>query len=161
RARRTAVAARAAAGDGRRAAHGAGRDRRGLSRRARAGGAMTAEWIAAGGVAGAGAPGAGRSARRGRLGRGTRERPPVVAAPLSDLPLFPPQLPLRAGALTVLTPGATAAQLRSLPRTQRIVALPGTPATPRAERVPDLATALRRFDPVRNVTIVGEGLPVR
>ena len=52
-------------------------------------------------------------------------------------------------------------QSRDLPRGQRVVALPDAPATPNATRVPDLATALRAAPDVRNLSIVGGGLPLR
>ena len=97
-----------------------------------------------------------------RVGHGsdTMWAQPLVAA-LFFLILFPPHMTLRGDAITVLTPGATSTQLRALPRGQRVVALPDAPATSRAERVPDLATALRRFPDVRELTIVGDGLPAR
>lgn len=102
--------------------------------------------------------------RRARGRRGWRDPvvwlQPLVALALL-LALFPPRVPLRAGALTVIAPGATPAQVRALPLAERVVALPGAPAPPRAERVPDLATALRRFADTRNVTVVGGGLPPR
>ena len=60
--------------------------------------------------------------------------------------LFPPHTTLRGDAMTVLTPGASVgAAPRELPRAQRVVVLPDAPATSRAERVPDLATALREL----------------
>jgi hypothetical protein len=124
---------------------------------------MSVQWIAAAAVVALAA--AIATWRRARsLRGGWRDRivwlQPLVALALL-LALFPPEVALRAGALTVLTPGATPAQVRALPVAERVVALPGAPVSPRAERVPDLGTALRRFEDTRNVNVVGGGLPAR
>src|SRR5215510_4804312 len=72
--------------------------------------------------------------------------------------LVPPRMNVRDDVLTVLTPGASAEQLRHLPRAQRAVALPDAPKLQRATAVPDLASALRSFPDVSSVSIVGAGL---
>ncbi len=84
----------------------------------------------------------------------------IAAAALLWGLLFPPELPWRSDALTVLTPGR--AELRpGLPWTQSVVALPGAEAPARIERVPDLATALRRHPQARQLEVIGQGLPLR
>lgn len=85
----------------------------------------------------------------------------LTAALAFGLLLFPPSSALRLDALTVLTPGASAAQRASLPLAQVVVALPGAEAPASAERVPDLATALRRHPAARAIDVVGAGLPPR
>ena len=79
------------------------------------------------------------------------------------LGLFPPSVnePADANLLVVLTPGGEPVQRASLPDTSRIVALPGADAARTVERVPDLATALRRYPDARRLRIVGGGLPPR
>ena len=80
---------------------------------------------------------------------------PVVAA-LLWLTLAPPAV-RSAGTLVVATHGASlAAGLTG----ERLVALPEAPTLPGATRVPDLATALRRWSPAR-LRVVGDGLPAR
>lgn len=83
-----------------------------------------------------------------------------VYALLLYFALMPPTVPGQRGTLTVLTAGAQA------PRTARVlgdgvIALPEAPATPDAERVPDLATALRRYPGMRQLHVVGAGLEPR
>jgi hypothetical protein len=87
----------------------------------------------------------------------------VVGAVLLYLCLFPPttQETFAAGELVVLTPAATPQQLAALPATATLVALPGAPETRAGERVPDLATALRRHADTRSLHVVGAGLPAR
>jgi len=85
----------------------------------------------------------------------------VPAAALLYLALCPPNLKLRADALTVMTVGATAAQRSAAPAGQPIVALPGAAAPADAEFTPDLATALRRHPAVRRLTVIGGGLEAR
>jgi len=80
-----------------------------------------------------------------------------VAAALLYCSLFPPILPLRDDALTVLTPGAPA----EAPRGRPVVALPGAPKPPRAVFVPDLATALREYPGVLHLLVRGDGLSLR
>lgn len=72
--------------------------------------------------------------------------------------LFPPSVPIEARTMVVATAGAMPAQLDS--GAVRI-ALPEAPALADTERVPDLATALRRHPGTRRVRIVGAGLEAR
>ena len=78
------------------------------------------------------------------------------------LVLFPPFLPI--GGETLLVATAQSSQdVRAGPG-ERLVALPEAPAMPQAaeaERVPDLATALRRHDHIRRIRIIGRGLAQR
>jgi hypothetical protein len=85
----------------------------------------------------------------------------LPAAAFFYLLLFPPVTVHRGEALTVLTPGITAAQLRSIPAGQPVVLLPGASGPARAQAVPDLATALRRFPGVGRIDVIGAGLPAR
>jgi hypothetical protein len=73
--------------------------------------------------------------------------------------LFPPAIPLGGETLlvaTIETPPGT----RPGPG-ERLVALPEAPAIAGAERVPDLATALRRHAQVQRIRILGRGLTER
>lgn len=81
-----------------------------------------------------------------------------VAALLLYFTLLPPTLPVETGAMMVATAGATPAPARS---GARIVALPEAPALADAERVPDLATALRRHPGTRQLLVAGAGLEAR
>jgi hypothetical protein len=63
--------------------------------------------------------------------------------------------------LVVLVPGADAAQRAAISRASHVVALPGVEAPRDIERVPDLATALRRHPDARRLRVVGGGLPPR
>lgn len=101
-----------------------------------------------------------RSARRRGWRSATLWLQPVTAV-LFYLLLFPPTTAQRSDALTVLTPGVTAEQRHALPRAQAVVALPGVEATGTIATAPDLATALRREPAVRELTVVGDGLPAR
>ena len=74
--------------------------------------------------------------------------------------LYPPERAWREEALTVIAPDKNDTGA-ALPSGQGIVALPGADAPARIERVPDLATALRRHPLVRELDIVGNGLPLR
>ena len=75
--------------------------------------------------------------------------------------LFPPSTSERfaRGELVVLTPGATPAQIDAAHGD--VIALPGVDAPRAVERMPDLATALRRHVDARSLRIVGGGLPAR
>ena len=75
------------------------------------------------------------------------------------LALFPPAIPVGGETLLVAT-SETPANTRARPG-ERLVALPEAPALAGAERVPDLATALRRHAQVQRLRIVGRGLPER
>lgn len=83
----------------------------------------------------------------------------LASAALLCLTLFPPRLPVGGETLVVATEGA--------PRTiavqpgERLVALPEARTVTEAERVPDLATALRRHRQVQRIRIVGLGLTER
>lgn len=83
---------------------------------------------------------------------------PVCAA-LLYFTLSPPTLPTEAGTLVVAT--ASAARTDTRATGDRVVALPEAPALPDAERVPDLATALRRHPGTQRLRLVGAGLEPR
>lgn len=73
--------------------------------------------------------------------------------------LFPPLLPI--GGETLLVATAEAGPDIRAGAGERLVALPEAPAIAGAERVPDLATALRRHAQVRRIRILGRGLTTR
>lgn len=75
------------------------------------------------------------------------------------LTLFPPHLPIGGETLLVAT-AETPSGLRAGPG-ERLVALPEAAGLAGAERVPDLATALRRHGQVQRIRILGRGLPAR
>lgn len=79
----------------------------------------------------------------------------ALSATLLWLTLFPPTQTLPAVELTVFTAGADAIATGSA------VALPEAPDSIHAERVPDLATALRRHGNISRLRIVGQGLTAR
>ena len=83
----------------------------------------------------------------------------LAAAGLLYLTLAPPDVGLRSGRLVVLTAGATTEPV--LAPGDIAVALPEGPAEGAAERVPDLATALRRHPEIRSVEVLGAGLTAR
>ena len=107
--------------------------------------------------------GAIRAARDGRAVPGLRIGLQFVVAALLWLCLVPPSTrqPFRSDELVVLTPGATPAQLSGLHASTDVIALPGVDAVRTIERVPDLATALRRHPDVRRLRVVGAGLSLR
>lgn len=74
--------------------------------------------------------------------------------------LWPPRLPGQAGSLVVATAGAADAALDAAPGDAR-VRLPEAPHGQVGERVPDLASALRRYPHSRRVRVVGAGLVAR
>lgn len=75
------------------------------------------------------------------------------------LTMFPPFLPIGGETLVVATAEAPPS-IR--PRSgERLVALPEAPAMAGAERVPDLATALRRHGQITRIRILGRGLGPR
>lgn len=80
-----------------------------------------------------------------------------LSALLLYLTLFPPRLAAARGTLIVATRGAQAVDAQA---GDRVVALPEA-NVPGAERVPDLATALRLHSEATRLTIVGEGLTPR
>lgn len=83
----------------------------------------------------------------------------LVSGALLYATLFPPLLPVGGETLVVAT-GETPADVRVRPG-ERLVALPEAPALAGAERVPDLATALRRHGAVQRLRIIGRGLSPR
>lgn len=93
--------------------------------------------------------------------RGFRFWAQPLLAVLLYLLLFPPTIERRGEAAILLTPGATAAQVRALPPAQRLLALPDARAPAQAQPVPDLATLRRRWPAIDRLTIVGAGLPLR
>src|SRR5579871_751831 len=93
---------------------------------------------------------------RGARHRALRVVLQVAAATLIYFTLFPPETSERflSGALVVLTPGATEAQLGAVGVGATVVALPGVDASRGVERVPDLGTALRRHPDTARLRIV-------
>ncbi len=89
----------------------------------------------------------------------------VLAQPLYALLLYfvlmPPVLPGRTGTMVVLTAGASSTRVSAPASGDVLVALPEAPAVAAAERVPDLATALRRHPGVRRLHVFGAGLEAR
>lgn len=83
----------------------------------------------------------------------------LASGALLHLALFPPAIPLGGETLLVAT-AETPAGTRAGPA-ERLVALPEAPALAGAERVPDLATALRRYAQVQRLRIAGRGLTAR
>lgn len=75
------------------------------------------------------------------------------------LALFPPSLPVGGETLVVAT-AETPANARAQPGEQ-LIALPEAPSLAGAERVPDLATALRKHAEVQRIRILGRGLTQR
>lgn len=73
--------------------------------------------------------------------------------------LFPPLLPIGGETLLVATAETPVATRPGA--SERLVALPEAPAIAGAERVPDLATALRRHGQVQSIRILGRGLAPR
>lgn len=100
---------------------------------------------------------AGEGARGWRLGLLLIAQ--LLAAILLYLALWPPLLPGEAGTMVVATAGATdftegvAGDVR--------VVLPEAPAALEGDRVPDLATALRRHPGTRRLRVIGAGLEAR
>lgn len=75
------------------------------------------------------------------------------------LTLFPPHLPVGGETLVVAT-AETPERVRAKAG-ERLIALPEAPLIAGAERVPDLATALRRHLSVQRIHILGRGLTQR
>jgi hypothetical protein len=82
-----------------------------------------------------------------------------VCATLLYFTLLPPTLPTEAGTLVVATAGATRTGTQAAG--DRLIALPEAPALHDVERMPDLATALRRYPAIQRLRIVGAGLEPR
>ncbi|MBD9480681.1 carboxypeptidase-like regulatory domain-containing protein [Pseudoxanthomonas sp. PXM02] len=85
---------------------------------------------------------------------------PVVAL-LLYVTLLPPRQVATTGTLVVLTAQADGVALPADLQGQPRVALPDAPAITDAERVPDLATALRRHPEIHSIHVVGAGLEAR
>ncbi|KAF1712282.1 hypothetical protein CSC70_01800 [Pseudoxanthomonas kalamensis DSM 18571] len=100
---------------------------------------------------------AGQPSRHGRLIVLLLAQP--VLAGLLYLAMFPPQIATEGGRMLVLTAGATDIPPEAAGETR--VALPEAPAVVGAERVPDLATALRRHPGTQGLQIIGAGLETR
>ncbi|KFL36994.1 hypothetical protein [Arenimonas donghaensis] len=83
----------------------------------------------------------------------------AVVTGLLWLALFPPETSPPAFTLVVLTPGTV--EIPAADPAQHRVALPGVAVPPELERVPDLATALRRHPGFASVRVLGHGLPAR
>lgn len=83
-----------------------------------------------------------------------------IFATLLYFTFLPPSIPTEAGTLVVATAQATPAQLGQQPGDSR-VALPEAPVLAGVQRVPDLATALRRHPGTQRLRIVGAGLEAR
>lgn len=75
--------------------------------------------------------------------------------------LLPPATTGEAGTLVVATGHADRAHTGRLPPGDRFAALPEAPALPGAERMPDLATALRRYPATTRIRVLGAGLVAR
>jgi len=82
-----------------------------------------------------------------------------LCATLLYLTLLPPQLPGEAGTLVVATAGASSISAQATG--DALIVLPEAPALAGAERVPDLATALRLHPGMQRLRIVGAGLEPR
>ena len=82
-----------------------------------------------------------------------------ITALLLYLTLLPPLLPGSAGTLTIAT--ANTPRTAALTAADTLISLPESPAIPGAERLPDLATALRRYPGTAALHILGDGLPAR
>jgi hypothetical protein len=85
----------------------------------------------------------------------------LVSAALLAVVLFPPTTSRPTGSLLVLTAGSTTQALSKHSGAAHVVALPEAPALAGVERVPDLATALRRHPASRELIVAGIGLPLR
>lgn len=85
----------------------------------------------------------------------------LLVAALLYATLFPPSTSRRGDVLVVITPGSGEQSLGAWERGLPAVALPGAQAPARAERVPDLASALRNRPAVSELRVFGGGLPLR
>jgi hypothetical protein len=84
----------------------------------------------------------------------------VASATLLYCTLFPPPVAREAGTLVVLTARAGDVVAKGTPG-DHVVALPEAPARSGIERVPDLATALRRYPATTRIRVLGAGLVAR
>ena len=85
---------------------------------------------------------------------------PLLAIALYGM-LFPPRHSLAPGAMTLLTEGATPADVPEAARESVLLALPEAQVADGVPRVPDLGTALRRYPGTTEVHVVGAGLVAR
>ncbi|MFC5578220.1 carboxypeptidase regulatory-like domain-containing protein [Lysobacter niabensis] len=85
----------------------------------------------------------------------------LAAAALLYRVLVPPSVTTGVGTLVVATAGTPANAVATLAPDERLVALPEAPPLSAAERVPDLATALRRHAGTARLRVVGSGLSAR
>jgi hypothetical protein len=84
-----------------------------------------------------------------------------VAAALLYFTLFPPKIERDVQSLVIATAGTTTAQLATHGVGAKVLALPEAPMLADVERIPDLATALRRATPDTPLRILGAGLVLR
>jgi hypothetical protein len=75
--------------------------------------------------------------------------------------LFPPATRTEAGTLVVATARADLVSRTGLSPGEHLVAMPEAPALRGAERMPDLATALRRYPATTRIRVIGTGLAAR
>jgi len=83
---------------------------------------------------------------------------PICAA-LLFLCLFPPGVRVASGTFMVATAGTPGSAVATTGA--RLIALPEAPGIAGAEPAPDLATALRRYPDVQQITVLGVGLTAR
>lgn len=102
-------------------------------------------------------------AEAGTRARGWRFASLLIAQPLMAallyLALFPPLVYSEAGSMVVATAGASASDATIAGETR--IALPEATASTDGERVPDLATALRRHPGTQRLRLLGAGLEPR
>lgn len=102
-------------------------------------------------------------AEAGMRARGWRLALLLIAQPLMAallyLALFPPLVYSDAGSMVVATAGASASDATIAGETR--IALPEATASTDGERVPDLATALRRHPGTQRLRLLGAGLELR
>ena len=84
----------------------------------------------------------------------------AASAALLYCTLFPPPVAREAGTLVVLTARAAEVVAQGTPG-DHVVSMPETPARSGVERVPDLATALRRYPATTRIRVLGAGLVAR
>ncbi len=85
----------------------------------------------------------------------------TASAVLLYFTLHPPASRSAADVLVMMTANARAEQITRLDPQARIVALPEAGTNAHAERVPDLASALRRYPATSRLRVLGTGLPAR
>ena len=85
----------------------------------------------------------------------------VIGTALLYSVLFPPAVRMEAGTLVVATADADRAPRTGLSPGEQLVAMPEAPTLHDAERMPDLATALRRHPATTRIRVTGTGLTAR